>query len=119
MHTFGPDFVAGNLQGQCAANLGFAPTRAAPTCEASTLNVPNLTVTSATEIPVTGTTPEYCEVIGAVATNGEGYGPGSVEFRLKLPIVWNNHFLFEGCGGNCGVWTQTPRNAPGRNLEPW
>ena len=24
-HTFGPDFVSGNLQGQCAASLGFAP----------------------------------------------------------------------------------------------
>src|SRR5229473_3525887 len=101
-HTFGPDFVAGNLQGQCAANLGFAPTRDAPTCVASTLNVPNLTVTSATDIPASGTTPEYCQVIGAVATNGEGYGPSSDQFRLKLPIVWNNHFLFEGCGGNCG-----------------
>jgi hypothetical protein len=39
-------------------------------------------------------------VIGAVAPNGEGYGPGSAEFRLKLSVVWNNHFLFEGCGGN-------------------
>ena len=29
-HTFGPDFVAGDLQGQCARRLGFAPTRAAP-----------------------------------------------------------------------------------------
>ena len=38
-HTFGPDFVAGSLQGQCAANLGFAPS-GAPTCVASTLNVP-------------------------------------------------------------------------------
>ena len=56
-HTFGPDFVTGNLQGQCAAKLGFAPTKAAPTCVTSTLNVPNLTVTSAAEIPVTGTTP--------------------------------------------------------------
>jgi hypothetical protein len=102
-HTFGPDFVAGNLQGQCAANLGFAPTRAAPTCVASTLNVPNLTVTSATDIPATGTTPEYCQVIGAVATNGEGYGPGSAEFRLKLPVVWNNHFLFEGLRGKLRV----------------
>src|SRR5216683_4162129 len=104
-HAFGPDFVSGNLQGQCAANLGFAPTRDAPTCVASTLNVPNLTVTSATDIPASGTTPEYCQVIGAVATNGEGYGPSSAQFRLKLPIVWNNHFLFEGCGGNCGSVT--------------
>jgi hypothetical protein len=57
-HTFGPDFVTGNLQDQCAANLGFAPTGAAPTCVASTLNVPNVTVTSATDVPASGTTPE-------------------------------------------------------------
>jgi len=123
-HTFGPDFVTGNLQGQCAAKLGFAPTKAAPTCVTSTLNVPNLTVTSATLVPAstatvpagTFTVPEYCQVIGAVATNGEGYGPGSAMFRLKLPVVWNNHFLFEGCGGNCGSVTSTSVN-PFDNAE--
>jgi feruloyl esterase len=115
-HTFGPDFVAGTLQGQCAAKLGFAPTKAAPTCVASALNVPNLTVTSATDVPAAGAMPEYCQVIGAVATNGEGYGPGSAEFRLKLPVVWNNHFLFEGCGGNCGSVTATSVN-PVDNAE--
>ena len=109
-HTFGPDFVAGNLQGQCAAKLGFAPTKAAPTCVASTLNVPNLTVASATDVAATGTTPEYCQVIGAIATNGEGYGPGSAQFRLRLPVVWNGHFLFVGCGGNCGSITATSVN---------
>jgi feruloyl esterase len=109
-HTFGPDFVTGNLQGQCAANLGFAPTEAAPNCVASTLNVPNLTVASATNIAATGTTPQYCEVIGAVATNGEGYGPGSAQFRLRLPVQWNGHFLFVGCGSNCGSITATSVN---------
>jgi feruloyl esterase len=110
-HNFGPNFVAGSLQGQCAAKLGFAPTSAAPSCVMSTLSVPNLTVISATDIPASGTTPEYCQVVGAVATNGEGYGPGSAQFRLKLPVVWNNHFLFEGCGGNCGSITSTSVNA--------
>jgi feruloyl esterase len=115
-HTFGPDFVTGNLQGQCTASLGFAPLKAAPTCVASTLNVPNVTVTSAMDITATSTTPKYCQIIGAVATNGEGYGPGSAEFRLKLPVVWNNHFLFEGCGGNCGSVTSTSVN-PVDNAE--
>jgi Tannase and feruloyl esterase len=114
-HNFGPDFVAGNLQGQCAANLGFAPTTDAPTCVASTLNVPNLTVTSAMDVPATGTTPEYCQVIGAVATNGEGYGAGSALFRLRLPLVWNNHFLFEGCGSNCGSITSISVNTVDSN----
>jgi tannase/feruloyl esterase len=107
-HAFGPDWVSGNLQSQCA---GFAPTTAAPTCTTSTFNVPNLTVASAVDVPATNTTPEYCQVIGAVATIGEGYDPGSAQFRLKLPVQWNNHFLFEGCGGNCGSITATSVNA--------
>jgi hypothetical protein len=138
MHAFGPDFVGGNLLGQCAANLGFAPTTAAPTCPVSTLstlNVPNVTVKSATLVPAstatvaagTFTVPEYCQVIGVVVTSGEcpvtgpfaapsgpnliGCNtPGSPEFRLKLPLVWNHHFLFEGCGGSCGSVTSTSVN---------
>ena len=117
-HNFGPDFVTGSLQGQCAARLGFAPPTTAPSCVASTLNVPDVSVISAAIVPAstatvpagTFTVPEYCQVIGAVATNGEGYGPGSAEFRLKLPVVWNNHFLFEGCGGTCGSVTSTSVN---------
>jgi hypothetical protein len=34
-HAFGPDFVSGDLQGQCAASLGFAPPTTAPSCIAS------------------------------------------------------------------------------------
>jgi len=126
-HTFGPNFVSGNLQGQCATNLGFAPPTAPPSCVASTLNVPNVTVTSAMMVEPTTitlpagtfTVPAYCQVMGAVATSGECPAtgpfaapsgpnligcstPGSAKFRLKLPLVWNSHFLFEGCGGNCG-----------------
>ena len=78
-HAFGPDFVSGNLQGQCAAQLGFAPPTAPPSCVASTLNVPNVTVTSATMVAPTTitlpagtfTVPAYCQVIGAVATSGD------------------------------------------------
>jgi feruloyl esterase len=54
--------------------------------------------------------PHYCEVLGAITTNGEGYGPGSAHFRLKLPVRWNRRFLFEGCGGNCGSITTTSVN---------
>ena len=126
-HAYGPDFVSGSLQGQCAASLGFAPTTAAPSCVVSALNVPNVAVTMATVVnPSTATVPagtftvpEYCQVIGTVATSGEcpttgpfapGCGTGSAEFRLKLPLVWNHHFLFEGCGGNCGSITSTSVN---------
>ena len=129
-HNFGPDFVTGILQGQCAAKLGFSPPTTAPSCVASTLNVPNVTVTSATLVPASTVTlpagkfnvPEYCQVIGTVgttdecpatgpwATGCETGGPGSAEFRVKLPPVWNHHFLFEGCGGNCGSVTSTSVN---------
>jgi hypothetical protein len=99
-HAFGPDFVSGDLQGQCAASLGFAPPATAPSCIASTLNVPNLTVASATH-PAAGTS--VCIVTGAVATSGEGYGLGSAQFEVRLPVQWNGRFLFFGCGGNCGT----------------
>jgi feruloyl esterase len=41
--------------------------------------------------------------------------PGAPEqllfvFRLELPPAWNQHFLFEGCGGNCGSVTSTSVN---------
>ena len=96
--------------GLSAVLVNITSARADPTCAVLTLNVPNLTVTSATDVPAAGTTPEYCQVIGAVATNGEGYGPGSAEFRLNLPVVWNSHFLFEGCGGSCGSITSISVN---------
>jgi feruloyl esterase len=102
-HAFGPDFVSGDLLGQCAASLGFAPPTAAPSCIASTLNVPNLTVASATVVAAAAPVPELCEVTGAVATSGEGYGPGSAQFEVILPANWNGRFLFFGCGGNCGT----------------
>jgi feruloyl esterase len=127
-HNFGPDFVTGIFESQCAAKLGFAPPTTTPSCVASTLNVPNVTVASATMVPASTITlpagtfsvPEHCQVIGAVATSGEcpgtgpwatGCGPGSAEFRLELPPVWNNQFLFEGCGGNCGSVTSTSVNS--------
>ena len=107
---------------------GAAAARADTACVASSLSIPNVTATSATIIPASTITlpagtfsvPEHCQVIGAVATSGEcpttgpwaaGCGPGSAEFRLNLPPVWNKRFLFEGCGGNCGSITSTSVNA--------
>lgn len=47
--------------------------------------------------------PEHCEVIGVmrerVGAHGQSYG---VKFRLRLPAVWNERFLFEGGGGTNG-----------------
>jgi len=71
------------------------------------LNVPNLTVASATVVAAAAPFPEFCEVTGAVATSGEGYGPGSAQFEVALPVNWNGRFLFLGCGGNCGSLSLT------------
>lgn len=45
--------------------------------------------------------PSFCLVTGSVATR-----PGAVaNFAAELPLDggWNGKFLFQGCGGNCGV----------------
>ena len=51
-----------------------------------------------------------CPTTGPWATGCETGGPGSAEFRIELPPVWNHHFMFEGCGGNCGSVTSTSVN---------
>ena len=83
-----------------------APASAAlPHCSMATLsglNVPNVAVTSVTDVPAAGMFPEFCDVQGTVATQGEGAGPGAARFQLWLPATWNHRFLILGCGGNCG-----------------
>jgi feruloyl esterase len=60
-----------------------------------------LTVTSAVDTPAAGSTPEFCNVIGYVTTNGEGAGPGNAGFEVGLPAptAWNGKYLFVGNGG--------------------
>jgi feruloyl esterase len=85
-----------------AAMPGWA---AIPNCSVAVLsgfNIPALTVMSATEIAASGLDPEYCDVIGSVATDGEGAGPGKATFRAKLPANWNNKYLATGPGGAGG-----------------
>src|SRR6185436_18523075 len=42
--------------------------------------------------------PEYCDVTGTVATEGEGAGPGSVRFATRLPANWNGRLLASAPG---------------------
>jgi feruloyl esterase len=48
--------------------------------------------------------PEHCEVMGVMrertAADGQRY---AVNFRLRLPTVWNGRFLFSGGGGLNGM----------------
>jgi len=62
-----------------------APAAAAlPNCSATALaalNVPNLTITSATDVAATPPNPEYCLVVATLTTSGEG--PASVPPACK------------------------------------
>ncbi len=60
-----------------------------------------LTITSATDAPAASPTPEYCNVVGYVTTNGEGAGPGKAGFEIGIPVPgsWNGKYLFLGNGG--------------------
>jgi len=68
----------------------------------SALGVPNITITSATDVAAAAPNPQYCDVKGSVTTSGEGAGPNSAGFEAKLPATWNGKFIFNGVGGLAG-----------------
>src|SRR6266852_8405561 len=68
----------------------------------SALSVPNMTITSATDVPAAAPNPQYCDVKGSVTTSGEGAGPNSAGFEAMLPANWNGKFIFNGVGGLAG-----------------
>src|SRR5262245_45147045 len=66
----------------------------------SAIGVPAVTVASATDVAATGPTPEYCRVLGSVASpSGNPNGDG---FSLDLPASWSGRFLMSGGGGFAG-----------------
>ena len=76
-----------------------------PTCTPTFLaglGVTNVAITSVSDAAAAGANPEYCDVVAALSTNGEGAGPGLASFEVKMPANWNHKFLFVGCGGQCG-----------------
>jgi feruloyl esterase len=85
--------VAAILAGLFIGDSG-AKASSAIECEVAALQQKapsDTTVTSATIVPASGATPEYCRVDARVATPGN-----TVNFRLGLPAAWNGKFLFEG-----------------------
>jgi feruloyl esterase len=91
--------------GICAASSLAAPSLAAevPKCTVdalSALQVPKLTVASATDVPASGQSPAYCDVKGSVETEGNSAG-----FEVRLPPNWNGKFVFFGVGGLAGNMT--------------
>src|SRR6266851_2978627 len=72
------------------------------TAALTALNVPAISITSATDVPAAAPNPEYCDVKGSVATSGEGAEPSSANFEVMLPTNWNQKFIFHGVGGLAG-----------------
>jgi hypothetical protein len=65
-------------------------------------NVPDAptSISSATVVAATSTTPEYCDV--------KGYISPQTQFELKLPTkTYQGRYLQVGCGGFCGVVSPT------------
>ena len=71
------------------------------------LNVPNLTITSATDVSAAAPNPEYCLVVSTLVTSGEGTGPGSAGVQVQLPANWNRKLLFNGVGGLAGSFNSS------------
>ncbi|MBV8398582.1 MAG: tannase/feruloyl esterase family alpha/beta hydrolase [Acetobacteraceae bacterium] len=94
-----------------AGLLTAAPASAAlPNCSVTALaalNVPNLTITSATDVAATPPNPEYCLVVGTLTTSGEGAGVGSAGVQVQLPANWNSKLLFNGVGGLAGSFSSS------------
>lgn len=71
----------------------------------SNLNIPNLQVASAAEVPASGALPAHCQLTGALnartGTDGKPYAIG-FELRTPLPAAWNGKFFFQGGGGTNG-----------------
>jgi len=90
-------------------------------CSASALaalDVPDMTIASATVVPADGPNPEYCDVKGSVATSGEGAEPGSANFEVMLPANWNQKFIFHGVGGLAGVLNSSANPADQASFLP-
>jgi feruloyl esterase len=92
-------FGQGPNDGPLAAMPGWT---AMPNCTVAALsgfNIRDVTIRSATDVATSEFAPAYCDVIGSVATHGEGAESGEATFRAKLPLTWNNKYLATGPGG--------------------
>ena len=52
-------------------------------------------------MPAGGGLPAFCQVTGTAVTNRET--GKTANFGVLLLVNWTRKFLFEGCGGLCGV----------------
>lgn len=114
-HTAGLNYVAGQGSSQC--DYTFISSAPPPTCSGViNLNrVSDLTALYVQTVAASGSTPQYCQVVGVVQTEADEFDTGDMDgqesddpmissagFLLRLPMTWNNRFVFMGCGGSCG-----------------
>lgn len=69
------------------------------------LDIPNLQVASAVEVPASGALPAHCRVNGALnERTGIDRKPYAIGFELRTPApeAWNGKFFFQGGGGTNG-----------------
>src|SRR5207247_2096730 len=85
-----------------AASPGVTMTATCHVAALSALNTPDVTIISATDVAASESNPEYCDVVGAVRTHGEGAGDGEARFEARLPAAWNRQYLATGPGGVAG-----------------
>lgn len=67
---------------------------------------PVKTVVGIADIPVKSLAPDapaYCYVTGTVVTNPRTGKTANFAAALPARATWNGKFMFQGCGGNCGV----------------
>ena len=83
-----------------------APAAMAGTCSVAgltALGVPNMTFTSAVNVPAAPPLPAFCDIKGTVTTTSEGAPDGSAIFLARLPANWNHKLLGLGNGGFAGA----------------
>jgi Tannase and feruloyl esterase len=115
-HTLGGNWVSASLQGQCAANLGFA---AAPyACGSLTgLPLPDTTISLAQVYPAgstigTTTAPvSLCRVVGNIQPSTNPAGDSNINFEVWLPTSdWTGRYEQVGNGGFAGSIEYTALN---------
>lgn len=78
---------------------------------------------SAEDVAATAAMPEYCDIKGTLITGGAaddpaGYGPGTAQFELQLPAVWNGKLVYWGVGGAAGNTASSAGGPDGAEALP-
>jgi hypothetical protein len=69
-------------------------------CAALTgLNLPQVTITSAENVPAVGPLPSYCKVLGSAHPTADS----DIRFEVAIPQSWNGRYLQVGNGGFAGT----------------